>query len=50
MLLTKNKKNQIEGVDFNKTYPVFEAVKLLKEKKFVKFDESIEVSINTSID
>jgi len=50
MLLTKNKKKQIEGVDFNKTYPVIEAVKLLKEKKFVKFDESIEVSINTGID
>ena len=50
MLLTKNKKRQIEGVDFNKTYPVIEAVKLLKEKKFVKFDESIEVSINTGID
>jgi hypothetical protein len=27
MLLTKNKKKQIEGVDFNKTYPVIEAVK-----------------------
>ena len=50
MLLTKNKKKQIEGVDFNKTYSVIEAVKLLKEKKFVKFDESIEVSINTGID
>ena len=50
MLLTKNKKKQIEGIDFNKTYPVIEAVKLLKEKKFVKFDESIEVSINTGID
>ena len=50
MILTKNKKKQIEGVDFNKSYPVIEAVKLLKEKKFVKFDESIEVSINTGID
>ena len=50
MLLTKNKKKQIEGVDFNKTYPIIEAVKILKEKKFVKFDESIEVSINTGID
>ena len=50
MILTKNKKKQIEGIDFNKSYPVIEAVKLLKEKKFVKFDESIEVSINTGID
>ena len=50
MILTKNKKKQIEGIDFNKLYPVIEAVKLLKEKKFVKFDESIEISINTGID
>jgi len=35
MLLTKNKKKQIEGVDFNKTYPIIDAVKLLKEKKFL---------------
>jgi len=50
MFLTKNKKKQIEGLDFNKTYPVIEAIKLLKEKKFAKFDESIEISINTGID
>ena len=37
MILTKNKKKQIEGVDFNKSYPVTEAIKLLKEKKFVNF-------------
>ena len=41
MSLTKNKKKQIEGL---------EAVKLLKEKKYVKFDESVEISINTGID
>ena len=50
MILSKNKKKQIEGIDFNKSYSVIEAVKLLQEKKFVKFDESIEVSINTGID
>ena len=33
----KKQKKQIEGIDFNKSYPVIEAVKLLKEKKFVKF-------------
>ena len=49
-MLTKNKKKQIEGVDFNKTYSIIEAVKLIKEKKYVKFDESLEVSINTGID
>ena len=50
MHLTKNRKKQIDGIDFNKSYPVNEAIKLLKEKKFVKFDESVEVSINTGID
>ena len=50
MKLTKNKKKQIEGLDLDKSYPVLEAVKLLKEKKYVKFDESLEVCINTGID
>ena len=49
-MLTKNKKKHIEGVDFNKSYSITEAVKLIKEKKYVKFDESLEVSINTGID
>ena len=42
MKLSKNKKNQIEGIDFNKSYSLEEAIKLIKEKKFAKFDESIE--------
>ncbi len=50
MKLSKNKKNQIEGIDFNKSYSLEEAIKLIKEKKFAKFDESIELSINTGID
>jgi large subunit ribosomal protein L1 len=50
MKLSKNKKKQIEGVDFNKSYSVIDAVNILKEKKYSKFDESIEVSINTGID
>ena len=36
MKLSKNKKKQIEGLDFNKSYPILEAVKLLKEKNYVK--------------
>ena len=50
MNITKNKKKQIEGLDLDKFYPVLDAVKLLKEKKYVKFDESVEISINTGID
>ena len=50
MNLTKNKKKQIEGIDFTKLYKISDAVKIIKEKKYVKFDESLEVSINTGID
>jgi large subunit ribosomal protein L1 len=50
MKLSKNKKKQIEGINFNKSYSVVDAVNILKEKKYSKFDESIEVSINTGID
>ncbi len=50
MILTKNKKKQIDGLDMDKSYPISEAVKLIKDKKYVKFDESIEVCINTGID
>ena len=32
-MLTKNKKKQIEGVDFNKSYSIPEAVKLIKGEK-----------------
>jgi len=50
MKLSKNKKKQIEGINFNKSYSVLDAVNILKEKKYSKFDESIEVSINNGID
>ena len=50
MKLSKNKKKQIDGIDFNKSYSVLDAVSILKDKKYTKFDESIEVSINTGID
>ncbi len=50
MKLSKNKKKQIEGINFNKSYSVLDAVNILKEKKYSKFDESIEISINTGID
>ena len=50
MKLSKNRKKQIEGINFNKSYSVLDAVNILKEKKYSKFDESIEISINTGID
>ena len=50
MKFSKNRKKQIEGIDFDKTFSVEEGLKLIKERKFVKFDESIDVALNTTID
>ena len=48
--ISKNKKKQLEGIILDKTYSLEEALKLIKERKFVKFDESIDIALNTSID
>ena len=50
MKFSKNRKKQIEGINFDKTFSVEEGLKLIKERKFVKFDESIDVALNTTID
>ncbi|MFZ2975489.1 MAG: 50S ribosomal protein L1 [Candidatus Moraniibacteriota bacterium] len=39
-----------EKIDKNKIYSLEEAVKLMKENKLAKFDESVEVHIKTNID
>ena len=49
MKFSKNRKKQIEGIDFDKIFSVEEGLKLIKERKFVKFDESIDVALNTTI-
>ncbi len=50
MKISKNKKKILENIDFNKTYEPLEAIKILKEKSYVKFDETVDVSINLNID
>ena len=50
MKFSKNRKKQIEGINFDKIFSVEEGLKLIKERKFVKFDESIDVALNTTID
>ena len=50
MKLSKNRKNIFKDLDLNKVYEPIEAIKLLKEKSFVKFNETIDVSINLNID
>ncbi len=39
-----------QGVDRDKTYPVEEAVKMVKERAKAKFDETIEVAMNLGVD
>ena len=50
MKISKNRKNLIDRFDSRKIYDPIEAIKLLKETSFVKFEESLEVSINLGID
>ena len=47
---TKNRKKILESVDLTKIYDPIEAIKILKENSFVKFQESLEVAINLGID
>ena len=39
-----------EGVDPNKAYALGDALKLLKDRSSVKFDETIEVAMNLGVD
>jgi large subunit ribosomal protein L1 len=48
--LTKRAKLAKEKIDKSKQYPISEAVTLLKELATVKFDESVDVSVNLGVD
>lgn len=48
--LTKRRKQIKEKLPLNKTYSVLEAIALLKEISTVKFNESVDVSINLGVD
>ncbi|MBU0528402.1 50S ribosomal protein L1 [bacterium] len=47
---SKNRKIVLDKIDRAKEYPLEEAVKLIKELSFTKFDESVEVAINLGVD
>jgi len=42
--------NAAEKVDTGKEYPIEEAITLVKENKFAKFDETIDIAINLGVD
>lgn len=47
---SKNRKEVLDKIDRTKEYSLQEAVKLVKELSFAKFDESVEVVINLGVD
>jgi large subunit ribosomal protein L1 len=48
--LTKRFTKAVDGIDSTKSYPIEEAVKLVKSRATAKFDETIEVAINLGVD
>ena len=48
--LTKNQKIAQEKVDANKAYTLSEAVELVKEITFTKFDASLDVDVRLGVD
>ena len=50
MKLSKNRKLALDALDLEKVYEPIDAIKVLKEKTFVKFDETLDISINLNID
>lgn len=50
MATGKQIRNAKEKVDRSRAYPLDEAIALLKEGAFAKFDESVEVSIRLGVD
>src|ERR1700704_2095259 len=48
--LSKRRKALHSAVDLSKSYPVAEALALIKESATAKFDESVDVAINLGVD
>ena len=48
--IAKRLKKIREGVDFNKLYPLDEAVKMVKDRAIAKFVETIEITMNLGVD
>ena len=50
MSLTKNRKLINEKHDRDKEYSLDEAVSMIKDMKFTKFDESVDIALNMGVD
>ena len=50
MALTKNKKLNLDKYDREKEYSLDDAISLIKDMKFTKFDESVDIALNMGVD
>jgi len=50
MKKTKNNKKILKAIDATKVYEPIDAIKILKENKYAKFNETLDVAINLGID
>ena len=50
MKKTKHNKALIEKIDTSKIYDPIEAIQILKDNSYTKFEETLEVAINLGID
>ena len=46
MKITKNRKQMLNNFDTTKVYEPLDAIKILKEKSYVKFNETIDISMS----
>ena len=49
-MISKNKKNTISKVDNDKFYSLSDAISLIKDVSFAKFDESVDLSFKLNVD
>ena len=47
--LSKSRKEKISNIDFSKSYSPAEAIKILKDNTYTKFDETLDIAINLGI-
>ena len=50
MALTKNRKLNLDKYDREKEYSLNDAISLIKDMKFTKFDESVDIALNMGVD
>ena len=50
MKQTKNNKKMLADIELHRTYELSEAIKIIKEKSYAKFNETIDVAIKLGID